>query len=139
MSEQTQTKHPAVFPAIRYADAPKAIEWLSKTLGFEKHFVVPGEERDIAHAQLTIGNGMIMLGSKPSNPDPTNPWDKANHGIYVHVEDIDAHYAQAKAAGGEIVHELKDTEYGSREYSVLDPEGNLWSFGTYQPYESEHE
>jgi uncharacterized glyoxalase superfamily protein PhnB len=54
-------------------------------------------------------------------------------GVYVHVEDVEAHYAQARAAGAEIVRELADTSYGSREYLARDPEGNLWGFGTYRP------
>jgi uncharacterized glyoxalase superfamily protein PhnB len=53
--------------------------------------------------------------------------------MYVVIEDADAHYAQARAAGAEIVRELEDQDYGSRDYSARDFEGNLWSFGTYQP------
>ena len=78
-----------------------------------------------------------MLGSAPDEPDPGNPWDGANHGVYVFVEDIDAHCARARAAGAEIVRELQDTEYGSREYSVRDLEGHLWSLGTYQPLDQQ--
>jgi uncharacterized glyoxalase superfamily protein PhnB len=59
--------------------------------------------------------------------------DRGDHGIYVAVEDADAHYEQAKAAGAEIVREIGDTDYGSREYTARDPEGNVWSFGTYRP------
>jgi uncharacterized glyoxalase superfamily protein PhnB len=55
-------------------------------------------------------------------------------GIYVVVEDADAHCARARAAGAEIVDDLHDTDYGSRDYSARDPEGNMWYFGTYQPF-----
>jgi uncharacterized glyoxalase superfamily protein PhnB len=121
-----------VIPSIRYKNGPAALEWLGKAFGFERHFVVPGEKSTIAHAQLTFGPGMIMMGSGPH--DPPGPWDQVTHGVYVVVEDVDTHYARAKAAGAEIAMELRDTDYGSREYSVRDCEGNLWAFGTYDPW-----
>lgn len=100
----------------------------------KEHLVVPGhDERTIAHAQLRLGAGLIMLGSMPSKPDPEKPWDAWRFGTYVFVSEIDAHYARARAAGAEIIRELQDTQYGSREYTARDPEGNLWSFGTYDP------
>jgi uncharacterized glyoxalase superfamily protein PhnB len=125
---------PNIFPAIRYQDALAAIDWLTKAFGFEKQFVVPASDRNVRHAQLQLGPGMIMLGSK-SDPGATqNPWDAIEMGIYVCIADVDAHYARAKAAGAEIVRPLQDTDYGAREYSVRDLEGHLWSFGTYDPY-----
>ncbi len=124
---------PNIFPGFRYHDAPGAMAWLERAFGFEEQLVVPGPEGTIAHAQLRLGSGLIMLGSAPRKPDPENPWDAVKHGVYVFVDDIDAHYRQARTAGAVIVHELRDTEYGSREYAALDSEGNLWSFGTYQP------
>jgi len=127
-----QPTKPNIFPALRYKDGQAALDWLGKACGFEKHFVVPGPSGTIAHAQLTIGPGMIMVGS--GSQEPGNPWDAVPQGVYVQVENVDAHYARAKAAGAEIVRELKDTDYGSREYSVRDPEGHLWSFGTYDPW-----
>ena len=74
-----------------------------------------------------------MTSSTSKAPDPGQPWDSSRFGIYVCVDDIDAHYRRATAAGAEIIQELADTEYGSREYRALDPEGNMWFFGTYQP------
>jgi uncharacterized glyoxalase superfamily protein PhnB len=127
-----QPTRPNIFPALRYRNGSAAIDWLGKAFGFEKHFVVPGEAGGIAHAQLRLGAGMIMLGS--GKHEPGSPWDTVPQGVYVHVADVDAHYARAKAAEVEIVRELADTEYGSREYSARDPEGHLWSFGTYDPW-----
>jgi uncharacterized glyoxalase superfamily protein PhnB len=129
-----------VIPAMRYRDANAAIEWFCKAFGFEKHLVVPGENGTVAHAQLTFGNGMIMLGS--AREDEFGQWVKLPREIggigtqsaYVIVEDADAHYARAKAAGAEIVMEVEDQDYGGRLYSCLDPEGHLWSFGTYDPW-----
>jgi uncharacterized glyoxalase superfamily protein PhnB len=122
-----------VFPALRYRDGTAAIEFLGRAFGFEKHFVVPGESAGtVAHAQLVRGPGMIMLGS--GRHEPPNPWDGVAQGIYVRIDDVDAHCARARAAGTEIVMEPYDTPYGSREYSARDPEGHLWSFGTYDPW-----
>ena len=128
-----QPMKPNVFPTLRYQDGPAAVDWLAKAFGFEKHFVVPGPAGSVTHAQLCLGPGMIMLGTGKDDSG-TNPWAAVPQGVYVRVDDADAHYARAKAAGAEIVRELADTEYGSREYSVRDPEGHLWSFGTYDPW-----
>jgi uncharacterized glyoxalase superfamily protein PhnB len=133
MADKPKIGHPNIFPALRYKDAPAAIEWLGKAFGFEKQFVVPGEDNTVAHAQLRLGAGMIMMGSG-GKPDPNNPWATEKYGTYAVVKEIDAHYARAKAAGAEIVRPIADTDYGSREYSVRDCEGHLWSFGTYDPY-----
>ncbi len=124
---------PNIFPCFRYEDARGAIEWLNKAFGFEKQFVVPGENGTVAHAQLRLGAGMIVMGSG-GKPDPQNPWAAARFGAYMVVRDIDDHYARAKAAGAEIERPLSDTEYGSREYSARDCDGHLWSFGTYDPF-----
>ena len=124
---------PNIFPALRYRNAPAAIDWLGKAFGFQKQFVVPGEGNTVAHAQLRLGAGMIMMGSG-GKPDPKNPWATEKYGTYVMVQEIDAHYARAKAAGADIVRPIANTDYGSREYSVRDCEGHLWSFGTYDPY-----
>jgi uncharacterized glyoxalase superfamily protein PhnB len=122
-----------VFPSLRYRDAPGMIEWLVRVLGFKVHTVIDGPDDTIAHAELTIGNGMIMLGSDvhregvPSQP-PGSAW------IYVVLDDVDAHYAHANREGAAIAMEITTTDYGSRDYAVRDPEGNLWNFGTYNPF-----
>jgi uncharacterized glyoxalase superfamily protein PhnB len=124
---------PNIFPAIRYNDGPAALAWLARAFGFTTQLEVPAPDGRIAHAEMRLGPGVIMLGSATDQHGPDNPWDKVRFGVYVRVEDVDAHYQRARAAGAEIVRELKATEYGSREYSVRDLEGNLWSFGTYRP------
>jgi uncharacterized glyoxalase superfamily protein PhnB len=99
--------------------------------------VVNGEGGTVAHAELTLGDAMIMLGTARS-PD-AGGYDAVvpppgNSALYVVVADPDAHHGRARDAGAEIVRALQDTEYGSREYSARDLEGNVWSFGTYQPW-----
>ncbi|RXF68746.1 VOC family protein [Hansschlegelia zhihuaiae] len=123
---------PTVFPALKYEDAPAAAAFLEKAFGFKPGLVVPGPGGGIAHAEYSIGDGGVMFGSM-READGEDPWAAARFGIYVVVEDIEAHYEAARAAGARIVRALEDTEYGSREYSALDPEGNIWSFGTYRP------
>jgi uncharacterized glyoxalase superfamily protein PhnB len=129
-----------VIPAMRYRDAPAAIEWLGKAFGFRPHLVVPGENGTIEHAQLVFGNGMIMLGS--ARDDEFGRWVKpppeiggaGTQSAYVIVGDVDAHHARAKSAGAEIVRAPEDQSYGGRLYSCRDPEGHLWSFGSYDPW-----
>ena len=122
---------PTVIPALRYQDAPRAVEFLVEAFGFKAAMVVENDDGTIAHAQLTYGDdGMVMLGTDREDPYGSH----AGQGwTYVVVEDADAHYARARAAGAEIVRELEDQDYGSRDYSARDFEGNLWSFGTYRP------
>jgi uncharacterized glyoxalase superfamily protein PhnB len=133
MSDQT------IFPALRYRDAPAAIEWLGRAFGFEARMVVDGAPGTVAHAELTCGGAMIMLGS--ARAPEADEYSAAapppgGSALYMVVEDPDAHHERARAAGAEIVRALNDTDYGSREYSARDPEGNVWSFGTYQPWAS---
>jgi uncharacterized glyoxalase superfamily protein PhnB len=122
-----------IFPSLRYRDAPAAIEWLVRVLGFKVHTVIDGPDNTIAHAELTIGNGMIMLGSDvPRDGVPSQPAGSA--WIYIVLADVDAHHAHARSEGATIAMDLVDTGYGSRDYAVRDPEGNLWNFGTYNPF-----
>jgi uncharacterized glyoxalase superfamily protein PhnB len=128
---QNQDQVPNIFPAFRYRDAPAAIAWLGKAFGFKTQMQVPGPDGTVAHAELMLGPGVIMLGSE--RDDPENAWAAVKLGVYVYVEDVEGHYARAKAAGARIARELQDTPYGSREYSVWDVEGFLWGFGSYRP------
>jgi uncharacterized glyoxalase superfamily protein PhnB len=136
MNEKPAAAPQTIFPTMRYVDAPAAVNWLEKAFGFKRQLVVPGPDGTIAHAQLIYNGGMIMLGScKDDSFGYKTP--RAAGGVtqaaYLCVTEIDAHFARAKAAGAEIVGELKDTEYGSRDYSARDREGHVWHFGTYMP------
>jgi uncharacterized glyoxalase superfamily protein PhnB len=128
-----------VVPALQYEDAPAAIDFLCRAFGFEKSAVYEGEGGSIDHAQLTLGNGMIMLGSVKETEYGkllVRPREAGGvtMSVYVIVDDADAHFARAKAAGAEITHELVTKDYGGRDYSCKDPEGNVWTFGTYDPW-----
>jgi uncharacterized glyoxalase superfamily protein PhnB len=132
--------HPTIIPTLRYRDAAAAIDWLCAAFGFERHLVVPGEGGTIGHAQLTCGNGMIMLGSAADDAfgrlqkTPVEVGGVGTQSPYVIVPDADAHYERAKAAGAAIVYDIRDEDYGGRGYSCRDPEGHLWNFGTYDPW-----
>ena len=122
-----------IYPALRYHDARAAIDWLGEAFGFTEKEVHAGEGDAIAHAELNLpGGGIVMLSSEPDEPDR---WGKrAGLGwLYAATDDVDALHDRAVAAGAEVVMELTDTDYGSRDFSVRDPEGNVWSFGTYAP------
>jgi uncharacterized glyoxalase superfamily protein PhnB len=131
-----------IIPCLRYRDAPAAIEWLCKVFGFEKQMVIPGDDGTIAHAQLSFGNGMIMVGSVQESAfgrlmkQPDEIGGAETQSSYVIVSDADAIYARAKAAGAEIMLDIKDEDYGGRGFTCRDLERRLWTFGTYDPWEA---
>ena len=140
MSDIPKRTRATIVPCIRYRNAPVAIDWLCNTFGFEKHLVVPGPNDTIAHAQLTFGNGMVMIGSVSDGEfdrllvQPDECGGAETQAPYVMVADANVVYVRAKAAGAKIVMELKDEEYGGRGFSCRDLEGRLWNFGTYDPW-----
>ena len=143
MSDLAKTTTATIVPTLRYRDAHAAIDWLERAFGFRRHFVVPDGEGGVAHAQLTFGSGMIMLGSAREDEfgqmqrPPESADAPVSQSPYVIVTDVDAHHARAVEAGADIVMPLEDKGYGGRGYGCRDPEGNLWSFGSYDPWEDE--
>ncbi len=128
-----------IIPAIRYKDAPAAIDWLCEAFGFERRLVVGGEGGTVRHAQLTLGNGMIMLGTARDDEfgkllAVPNKGDRVTQSPYIVVEAGDAHYKRAAAAGAEIVTPIEDQEGRGLFYAARDPEGHLWCFGSYDPW-----
>jgi uncharacterized glyoxalase superfamily protein PhnB len=130
----------SVIPALRYRNAPAAIDWLCQVLGFARHAVYEGPNGTIGHAELALGGGMIMLGSTKDDEHGRNFKSPSELGgvetcsAYIVVADADAVYARAQAAGAAIVRPIQDMGYGSREFTVKDPEGHSWSVGTYDPW-----
>lgn len=143
MSDLAKTTTATIVPTLRYRDAHAAIDWLERAFGFRRHFVVPDGEGGVAHAQLTFGNGMVMLGSAREDEfgqmqrPPESADAPVSQSPYVIVTDVDAHHARAVEAGADVVMPLEDKDYGGRGYGCRDPEGNLWSFGSYDPWEDE--
>jgi uncharacterized glyoxalase superfamily protein PhnB len=123
----------SIFTTIRCRDTAAQIEFLERTLGFERGMVAQGPGGAIDHAELRFGSEWIMLGSERHGDDGRLAFEGGPVWTYIVVDDPDAHYEGARGAGAEIVLELKDEDYGSRGYTVRDPEGNLWTVGTYRP------
>jgi uncharacterized glyoxalase superfamily protein PhnB len=136
-----QQQGSTVIPSMRYRDAYEAIEWLVRVLGFHKQAVYDGPDGTVAHAQLTLGRGMVMLGSASnSSPYPqfyATPGEiggRVTSPIYIVVPDCEPVYASVQAARAEIVQELRTMDYGGKGFTVRDAEGYLWSVGEYDPW-----
>ena len=141
MSNQAKSCTSTVIPSVRYKDALAAIDWLERAFGFEKNAVYMGEGNSVAHAQLTFGNGIVMLGSVDNGSEfgkltaqPDEIGLRNTHGVYLVAADADAVYATAKAAGAAMVLDIRDMDYGGRAFTCRDPEGHLWSIGTFDPW-----
>lgn len=128
-----------VIPVLRYDDAPRAIEWLRDAFGFSTGLVVETEDGRIAHAQMRHGTGMLMLGSTSEDTfgqlvGTVQSTGRPTAAAYVVVSDVEAHAERARSAGAEIVTEPEEEDYGGSNYACRDLEGNLWSFGSYNPW-----
>jgi uncharacterized glyoxalase superfamily protein PhnB len=141
MSATAKSCVSTVIPAMRYRDAPAAIEWLCRALGFERRAVYLADEKTVAHAELTFGNGMIMIGSvtngTPYSDLVRQPGDVGGEtqSPYLVVADCAAVYERAKAAGAEMVFDLEEKDYGGKGFTCRDIEGHVWSVGEYDPWE----
>ena len=125
---------PSIYPTLLYADAKAAIKQLTEVFGFTELTVYEGEDGAVLHAELVQGNGAVMLGSKGRGGLFDAAMKEAGPtGVYVVVDDVDAHHRQAVEHGAEILMPPTDQDYGSRDYMARDAEGNVWSFGTYAP------
>ena len=119
-----------VFPYLLYEDVSAMLDWLSRAFGFEEKLRFADEDGTISHAEMSIEGGSIMMGA------PGGDYRSPKNGggfpaqVQVYVDDVDDHYARAKAAGAEIRQEPMDMPYGERRYDVYDAEGHLWMFAT---------
>lgn len=112
-------------PYLGYRDAAGALEFLAAAFGFERVTAWHEDDGTVVHAEMRSGDAVVMLG--------TGDHESRGHGIYLVVDDVDAHHRRAEAAGATIVYPPEQTEWGTRRYRCLDPEGYEWSFGTYRP------
>ncbi len=135
-----------IIPNLRYADALRAIDFLCDAFGFERRAVYLSEQDAtvVQHAQLIWADRMVMISSindteyaRAVNMKTVAQAGGPTVGLYLIVEDVDAHAARARAAGAEIILGPDDKEYGGRGYSARDPERNVWSFGSYDPWADE--
>jgi PhnB protein len=117
-----------ITPYLLYAECDQALDFLSRAFGFEEVLRYTGEQGYVNHAEMRLGDAQIYMGDPGDqyrNPKQTG---HESVGIYVLVDEVDAHYERAKAAGAEIVEEPTDQDYGQRRYSAVDPEGHRWYF-----------
>lgn len=130
----TSTTAPTVWPILSYRDARAALTFLAEAFGFEERaaYSRDGDPSIVEHAQMRwpLGGG-IMFGTAGKDDSPFGQRTPGNDSVYVVCDDPDALFERATAAGAEVVRGLADEDYGSRGFTVRDPEGNLWSFGTY--------
>ncbi|MBB5118363.1 hypothetical protein AF335_32730 [Streptomyces eurocidicus] len=130
----THAGPPSLYPTLLYRDPKAAIEQLTKAFGFTRAALYESEDGTVLHAELAFGNGVVMLGSKGRVGVFAEAMaDNGPTGVYVVVDDVDAHHRRAAERGVEILMPPTDQDYGSRDYMARDLEGNVWSFGTYVP------
>jgi uncharacterized glyoxalase superfamily protein PhnB len=111
------------------------MDWLERAFGFQRRLVVPDEQGGVRHAELTLGDQVIMVNSPRAELQLAGPrtLGGTHSGVSCWVDDPDAHHARAVAAGAQVIFPVTDKEYGSRDYTARDPEGVMWTFGTYIP------
>jgi uncharacterized glyoxalase superfamily protein PhnB len=126
---------PAIYPCLTYNDPRAAMAFLEAALGFETLGCHEGPDHSIQHAEMALGRAGIMLGPARAEAGWVSPRDlpAVNMTVYLAVDDLDASYQRARAAGAELTRPLADTSYGSREFGLRDPEGHHWFIGTYRP------
>lgn len=132
----------SIIPTLQYKNAAAAVDWLCHAFGFEKKVVYADDNGAIVHSQLVIGNSMIMVSSQSDTPFGKlvaipRDLDKLNtQSAYIVIDDskMKSHYETAIKAGATIALDLRSEDYGGQSYSVYDPEGHLWNFGSFDPW-----
>ncbi len=135
MTQASDAASDTFYPSLSYDDAPAAIDWLERAFGFERRLVVPGPDGTVMHSELSFGTGVVMVSSSKPEKHRIGPRGSRDvaQALCVRVADPDVLYARARAAGAEIIEELRDEDYGSRGFMVRDLEGHQWYIGTYRP------
>ncbi len=139
MAKNLPENTPVITPYLLYEDVGAALAWLGSAFGFRETFRMPGPDGKVAHAEMRLGDGVVMMGCP--GPHYRNPKHigHVTHNIHVYVDDVDAHHAQAKAAGATIIAPPEDQFYGDRRYAAEDPEGHHWYFAQHMRDVSEDE
>ena len=135
MTTTNEIEAPRIYPTLRCKDAEAMIRWLIDVVGFSERVVYRGDGV-VQHAELDYGSSLLMLGQNRDDDYSKmvgGLGGRRTDAIYVAVREPDALCAKVKASGAKIEMEPHDTHYGSRDFACRDPEGNLWSFGSYWP------
>ena len=137
MDQDAPSGEPNIFPELVYGDVTAAMKWLEQAFGFRATEVTTGPDGEVYHAEMRLGPGTIMV--EPATEDnefgmrTPRSLGGVNQAVCVYVDDPDAHYERARAAGAEILVELRTTNYGARSYLARDLDGHLWTFSDYRP------
>ena len=128
-----------IVPAMRYRDPEAALRFLTEVFGLTEHAVYRDDAGAIVHAQLMHAGGMVMFGPTQGGDfdrhliDPAETGGRATVTIYLVEHDIEARYDQVRQGGAAILFPLKDEDYGGKSFTATDPEGHIWTFGSYDP------
>jgi len=128
MAKNPPENMPRITPYLYYEDVAAALAWLARAFGFRERMRIPGSDGKVAHAEMELGDGVIMMGHP--GPDYRSPkrLGATTQNVYVYVDDVDRHCRQAREAGAKIFRDLEDQFYGDRNYGAEDPEGHQWYF-----------
>lgn len=131
MPRSTSDSTQRIVPYLYYEDGSAALEFLAKAFAFEERIRVARPDGSLMHAEAGYRENRVMLGTPVEKPGGPRRRDLPRHSsVMCYVDDVDAHYARARAAGAEITSPLEDREYGARSYTARDPEGHVWHFAT---------
>lgn len=119
MSYDPAEGFPRIMPGLRYSDVASALEWLSRAFGLEEHLRWTDSDGTVRHAEMRFGDAFVELS------------DGHDAGLLVMVDDVDAHFEKARAAGATITSEPEDKPWGLRQYGAKDHEGNSWGFAQF--------
>jgi uncharacterized glyoxalase superfamily protein PhnB len=129
----TQTSIPAFYPGLLYRDADAAMAWMEQVLGCTPREDHRDDDGNVVHAEMRFRGSIVMLSTAGIGREPFRSLPAGGRLVYCALDEVDELYAQVRAAGGDIALDIVDTDYGSRDFTVRDPEGKLWAFGTYRP------
>ena len=127
MTDYGGQNYPTICPYVFYEDGMVAMEWLTRAFGFRERFRTMHDDGSLGHCEMELGEGVIMMGSGPGYKSPAH-LGQTTVGLYVHVDDVEAHYQRAVAAGADVDGPPVDKPYGVRSYGAVDCEGHQWWF-----------
>ena len=128
-----------LIPATRYRDPEAMLAWLASVLGLEEHAVYSSDNGKISHAEMKVGEGIMMFGPPNDGPfdacmaDPAEIGGRETTTIYAVITDVAARYDRAVAGGARVILPLEEQFYGGSSFTVADPEGHFWTFGDFDP------
>jgi uncharacterized glyoxalase superfamily protein PhnB len=128
MAQNPPPRYTRIAPYLGYEDPAAALDWLARAFGFRERFRHADENGTINHAEMELGDGMIMLANPGADFRSPRSLGGATVVVHVYVDDIEAHCERAKAAGAEVGREPSERPYGTMQYSATDPEGHVWLF-----------